>query len=539
MKRIQLNNALYIFALFIIPILYFATGVFFQSELGNYYVGTVDPEFSYLFNGLNIAQGTLKVWHVDHPGTPLQILAAIVIRVVHLFHGKEPLLDDVLLNTQLYVKSIIITLFSLISVSLFVLGYQTNKYSKNIFSGLFLQLIPYSTYVTLALMFRINTEHMSILCVVLLMILLINYFNSPNNNATIFDKYFIWFSVITGFTIAVKITFLPLFFVPFFLFPGILKKIYYSVFAFLSFLVFILPVLIYRFGYFTDWILKLLNHSGRYGEGEEKVIDKSSYIDALKQTFTFAPFFTISFIVIILACIIYQFPFVKRSLKNVKYYNALLGVALAITLQILLIAKQFTYYYLTPALLVSIIGLYLVITIFLKQTNSSIKNLIYSSLILCVFYIDYRQVVEHHSENLQRKEANSKAYNFVQQNHTTKPLLLVPSYYGCPYQEYALYFGLYWGGEKMRNTYVTVLNKLYPNTIIYEGWDKNFHSWDGSAFSSLDVLKRDRGFRLYSTDTTVEKNIIAVCNKIKDTKIDTLFSNAITHETVYDITNDF
>lgn len=47
-----------------------------------------DPDFGYLFNSLLLAEGK-GPWHVDHPGTPLQWLGAILLRLRYFLFGKE------------------------------------------------------------------------------------------------------------------------------------------------------------------------------------------------------------------------------------------------------------------------------------------------------------------------------------------------------------------------------------------------------------------------------------------------------------------
>lgn len=47
-----------------------------------------DPDFGYLFNSLLLAEGKAP-WHVDHPGTPLQWLGALLMRLRFLFSGNE------------------------------------------------------------------------------------------------------------------------------------------------------------------------------------------------------------------------------------------------------------------------------------------------------------------------------------------------------------------------------------------------------------------------------------------------------------------
>ena len=114
----------------IVPALYLFIGFLFNYEHPFYFMHIIDPEYCYLFNGMNLAQYSFKVWHVDHPGTPIQFLTAIVIRTVHLFRNNVPFLEDVMHNSELYTKAVNITIFSITTSLLFFLGITTFKYTK-------------------------------------------------------------------------------------------------------------------------------------------------------------------------------------------------------------------------------------------------------------------------------------------------------------------------------------------------------------------------------------------------------------------------
>jgi hypothetical protein len=539
MKNLQSHKIINPILLLLVPALYMCAGFFFHSERAFYFMQSVDPEYCYLFNGLNISQFTLKVWHVDHPGTPIQLLAAVVIRVVHLFHGNGPLLKDVMQNSALYVNAINITMFSINSIALFFLGRVACKFTKSIIQSMFLQFTPFASFLVLTLIFRINPENMAILSMILMGILILKYLQRNDLPGKIIDKYLLGFAIVAGFTVAVKITFFPVFFIPFFLFKGLVRKIFYSFFSGLAFLIFIVPVIYYRFWYFYDWIKNLFIHSGKYGGGEANVIDKNAYLTALKSTFSFEYFFTVSFFVFILALIIYQIPYIKSKFKNDLYYNVLLGITISMLLMILLVAKQFTFHYLTPALLPISLGIWIVVSIFFSKWKTIYKNIIFIVLILLMLSFDYRKIDEYHPVNISTKEGLMKTYDFIKQNPSDKPIVISSGYYGCPYQQYSLCFGTFWGGEIMKPRYIEVLKEIYPDNYFYNGWDELFHDWEGNAFTYKDLLEKYKSIRFYSGDADVENNILSTVmfNFIRkaDTKTNKIFSNETTHENIYEI----
>ena len=145
-----------------------------------------------------------------------------------------------------------------------------------------------------------------------------------------------------------------------------------------------------------------------------------------------------------------------------------------------------------------------------------------------------------HPYNIERKNAYLKTYNFIKENPSDKPLIIFADLYKCPYQEYALSFGLYWAGEIMQPKYIPIFNKMYPNTYIYSGWDKLFHDWSGNAYTYIELLKKHNNIRLFSGDENIENDLLKfnMYNLLRkfDTKIKMIYSNENTNEKIYDIT---
>jgi hypothetical protein len=96
------KKPLFIFA--IIPFASLLFALLLKSALGPYWLGSnSDPEYVYLLNSLNFAEGR-QPGHVDHPGTPLQIAGAFILRSFHFFRNHSPLAEDVLKNPETYLR---------------------------------------------------------------------------------------------------------------------------------------------------------------------------------------------------------------------------------------------------------------------------------------------------------------------------------------------------------------------------------------------------------------------------------------------------
>jgi len=65
------------------------------------FMNKADPEYQYLFAGLNMARLD-PVYYSDHPGSTVQMLGAVCMHAAHLFSDNPDLLNDVLRNPEYY-----------------------------------------------------------------------------------------------------------------------------------------------------------------------------------------------------------------------------------------------------------------------------------------------------------------------------------------------------------------------------------------------------------------------------------------------------
>ncbi|MEO8665948.1 MAG: hypothetical protein ABI462_10660 [Ignavibacteria bacterium] len=86
------------FLLSILPVYFICFTILLRNTEGPYYNGDADPSYVYLINSANLAQmNSLGLGHVDHPGTPLHILGAFVIKAIFLINNdKDSIAEDVI-----------------------------------------------------------------------------------------------------------------------------------------------------------------------------------------------------------------------------------------------------------------------------------------------------------------------------------------------------------------------------------------------------------------------------------------------------------
>ena len=168
LKKQILSNT----ALLLIPALFVVTGMYFYSIVGAYYLRAVDPEYLYLFSGMTMARFKFELGHIDNPGTPLQIIIAIIIRISNLSKNDSDLVQTVINNPEPYLQATFYILLIINCTILFILG----KIASNItglFGGFFIQIIPFSSIHYMATVMRVRPETLQLFSLCLLIILIL------------------------------------------------------------------------------------------------------------------------------------------------------------------------------------------------------------------------------------------------------------------------------------------------------------------------------------------------------------------------------
>ena len=174
-KNSKLFSIFKLLTLCILPFILLITGFYLRKELLYYHLTSVDPEFAYLFNALNITHLQFP-WHIDHPGTPLQCMSAVLFRIIYFIRHPQMSIDyDVFANPEIYLKSVITSLYLLDSISLFILGYFSYKISGKFLTGLFLQISPFCSFMVISLLNRIIVEHLMIPITLILILMVFAY----------------------------------------------------------------------------------------------------------------------------------------------------------------------------------------------------------------------------------------------------------------------------------------------------------------------------------------------------------------------------
>ena len=249
--------------LLLLPLAFLATGVYVRSASGPFWLGpNFDPDYVYLLSGLRLVLG-LPSWHVEHPGTPIQVLIAALIRLDG--RGGSVLSSDVLFHPEHYLNVTGLVLTFLVSGALFFTGLTALRFSNSVAVALLVQSGPFLSGRLLARdTYRVNPEPALILASLLLLAVL---FRDGTRETVNGERSALMAGLVIGFGVACKFTFAPLLLIPVICLPGWRAKGLSVMAAAVAFVIATLPIVrLYPIAY--AWIIGVITHRGAYGSGE-------------------------------------------------------------------------------------------------------------------------------------------------------------------------------------------------------------------------------------------------------------------------------
>jgi len=514
-----LKKIIPLLALLILPIFFFIGLQKYKDALGEYYLGrNYDPSYPYLINSLNLSQFKgYGVGLIAHPGTPVQEIGAVVLLILHsLQPDKTDLVKDVFNNPEYYLNKIFQCFLLLNSAAIFLLGLMVYLKMKSILTSLFLQLSPFSFYSgdIYFQLTNVSVEPILIFTILLLITAIIIYLNENGSERNSLF-YLIVLGVLCGLGMAIKISFFPILVIPFLLIRGIKFKLSFILISILTFLIFVYPAFsVENADGFSDWVKNLITHSGRYGTGSEDFVETSVYLSNIKTIFSENLVFSFSYIAILSVLILQFFKKYKSLIRSNKYFILLTGIFIAMTLQVLMVAKHFSLYYMIPTYMFSIPGLFVVSSIVLSLYPDFLKNkkrnyFYYAAVSIVIIAFSIFQLRTIYKERKYIANVRNEARKIIKSLEENYSNSIVVSTYGCSSKEFALHLGSSFGGTK-RKSYMEILKEMYPNNFYYNRWDNTFYDdWDIEHIKS-QLIKANKFIFQGVTDEVAQKFIIAI-----------------------------
>lgn len=453
----------------IIPLAFLLCGFIFREIASPYAQRSIDPEYIYFISALSMGSGIPDVAHIDNPGTPLQVLGAIVFRGVWLFEANgKPFAESVLTQSDSYLSWLNISLSLILFIGLYWAGRKTYLLTQSISTALLIQTAPLIPGIWFSIAGRVTPELLFPLPALLLSILIL----TPRDAEKPIAQLPLKLALIHAFGLSIKLTWAPLLILTPFLLRD--KK------DWLRFIVFIVPAtalmcfpVLFRFAQFKNWVKNLFLHSGRYGSGEAEIVNSDTFWQGLSDIIRMEPWMMI---LLGLAGISIAGRLLRKKSGNV----VLIGLSLAMLAGVVMVAKHFEHRYLIPVILMIPV---LIVLLVKEGYFFSEKLLVAGSkekLMAGILLLLLIRAIPHGlscAETLQKDRAKQEVTQaFVKSLPAQRELIISSQAYGAPFPEYALAYSVSWAGPEGEE-YQKILGKYFPATWQYFTWDKRVRKW--------------------------------------------------------------
>jgi hypothetical protein len=462
------------------PLFYFFAGIYFRLILGDPSLRSIDPDYVYFMTGLNMSEGYLKVAHIDHPGTPLQILVALVFRLTYWIRGHSVgFTEDVLRNPDLYLAIVNVVINLVISIVLYIAGRVVLKKTGSITYGMLVQTIPLVSVILYEIIGRVSPEQIIPLPVIALTVFIIGHVFDKKQDFSVSD-YFI-LGLIIGFGLSIKLTLLPLLIIPLVIVKNRGSKLLVVFLSIVFFLIIAFPATM-QLERFWQWTKSLFLHSGQYGTGEKNILNFTQFMKNFAQMIRLQIHFTVLYSLLTFLVV---FTLIKqrknRETALFRKVTIASAILLVIAFQVVISGKQYAPRYFMPALMFGPLVIFLLMEIIREYHPSKLVNLLLkTSLSAFLVWILFQQteVIHYTSLSFESQIKARKMTRDISQTFDTESIKIITTQdYGSPFAEYALNFANAWSINSLKSHYSEILGRLYPNTYQYNPWDGKFTYW--------------------------------------------------------------
>ncbi len=498
------NKHLKYLLLVIMPLVLIVTANYLDNARGPYWLGSnLDPEYVYLLNSLNLARWQ-GVGHIDHPGTPVQILGAVTIRVVHYFSAPldVDLQTHVLTFPEFYLNSINNVLTAINVLMLLLLGIGTTYFARSIWSGLWIQMAVFFSPITLQFgLTRVTPEPLLFFAAMAMVLWLFYYLHHWRRASEPKRGQFIPIllaAVITGLGVATKITFIPMMAVPFLLIPRLRNKLLYLGASVAGFVIFTLPI-IRMYPQFFGWIKNLLTHSGQYGGGPSGLISSGKYFRNMGRLLAGDPFFaTTLFIAVFIIVASLLVPKIRNNSLSNLFFRGLVALTTAQMVGLIMVSKHSAGHYLLPELnlsgailLFASFHIYRILSYYKPGIKPSRRYIVIALLVFIAVVLFYPpgRIAGTAKRLTGIKEKSLALHDVVQRDYAEYARIY---YYRSSAQEYGLKFGC----DLSRSYHAETLQRLYKDVYFYDIWTNRFTPFDYDKNIKFKALRAKYGDKI-------------------------------------------
>jgi hypothetical protein len=461
----------------------------FHFNIGDFYQLAVDPEYSILYNGLVIGNGSLAINFIDHPATPLIYLTGFAARLTYLISGDGGYINDFISDPEKYLHVASILNTCLIAFIAYWGGKKIVHYTTSIPIAIVFQLLLFTNSSIIEICSRVIPESTMLIPIILMGVLSLKYIYS--NKESINKNRLIWqFSALIAFGTACKLSFAPMALFPLILLGSDLKSILRIIGRIILLSCLFAYPLITNISESVEWFSEMLIHSGKHGTGSSNFMETSSITQnigiILKKDTWFWALFIIQFVLAIVV-------------RSKKVFRVSLALSISLLFILLFTLKHFAIHYIMPFYgfkTLFLILIFLSINEFRFFDNIKTKNRIISAttlLLVCLIIIPQVFVAKgNYNFSIHRKkEAEIKRIKFNSLLPKTDYSLIVDApYWGTPFKEYGNIYG-FMNSYRRKTTFKDQLRITYPNFYCYVTWSKGFNHWDNFVDFSVVFEKNN------------------------------------------------
>ncbi|MCL2290575.1 MAG: hypothetical protein FWC34_07735 [Bacteroidetes bacterium] len=509
---------------FIIPLFVIGWGIFSLYFFAPFYAYSPDPEYAFLLNGLNVSLLEFnRIAYTDNPGITFQVYCGLIIRITHFFTGKDVIAQDVINRPEYYLSAISLSLIILHALLCILIAWIGKKREIKTWPLIILQSGVLLSITMLAVFHRINSERWLVIVSLLFIIVYLLYGYKDRRPL----KFAIWSGIVMGMGMATKFNFLPIILLPFLLIDTNKNRLVYAATGVASFFFFLLPI-INKLKYFLNFLIDITIHDGPYGEGEKRIFNPEKMLAGFSRIFNLTPALALLIFAIVVAIII-AIIYRKKYGTN-RQILLFSGILFIILLQVIMVAKQFNYFYMLPLITMYPFILF-IFHDFIQKIGEYKKWTLLPVILLFIVFTGSTTKQTYkwlQSEKVNRVERKIEL-QFVADNLPANALWLADiSYRAAPYVENGLIWGtcyIYW-----TINYFSELTKKNPNIITYHYPEEVIRVWQEPIIPIDSIVVTKTPIHLYSSEerrTAIMMEMLEKAAHRNDVtlSIDTLHSN--------------
>jgi len=281
-----------------------------------------------------------------------------------------------------------------------------------------------------------------------------------------------------------------------------------------------------------NFLWRVATHTGSYGTGEAKLIDWSIFLNSIKKMVMKEFTFTLHLLFLIAGWIIIKIHKITGSPRRLY-----IGITLATTFQVLLVARNYNIHYMMPvfALVMPLHG-YFWIQFFKQKFGAFSTRIVPVVMIVLVVAVFARLVVKNRFERGIINSVENTCQILKSEFKGTYIILTDNGNVGGAFIEPALQFGLGYSGPKIRPKYTKILASLYPKNYLWNQrngftkWEKSYLPFElFSHFSEIYIYERP----INNENTMGQIKYMIDCTGMSDfISLKKVYENKKTNETI-------